>query len=143
VHPYRLIVSLTSARPDRRRRLIPVAGQVPIGELADAIRERAAVTGERVTIAWVLIGGENTGDDEIEALRELLADVPIRINLIDVNDARDDGYRRAGDDERNRFVDALAALHIPFQRRYSGGAERHAACGMLAAQRCADGPSQD
>lgn len=133
--PYKLIVSLTSAVEPRRRRLLPVAGNVALAELAAAIRERAQATGERVTIAWVLIGGENTGADEIAALDELLGDVPVRINLIDVNDARDGGYPRAGDAERNAFIDELAARDIPFIRRYSGGAARHAACGMLAATR--------
>ena len=66
------------------------------------------------------------------ALRTLFADVPLRLNLIDVNDARPDGYQRATPAELDAFRDALRMLEVPVVRRYSGGAAKHAACGMLA-----------
>jgi 23S rRNA (adenine2503-C2)-methyltransferase len=134
--PYKLIVSLTSAIDERRRTLVPAASAWSVRELADAVRAYQQASGGRVTIAWVVLGGINTGADEIEALHELFDGVPLRLNLIDVNDARDDGYRRASDEELSRFRDGLRALEdVPVVRRYSGGAARHAACGMLAATR--------
>jgi len=137
-HRFRLIVSLTSAVAERRRRLLPVAGRFSIEDLAAALRERAEATGKRVTVAWVLMGGVNHDEEEIAHLRELLRDVPLRLNLIDVNDAREDGYRRASDEERGAFVDGLSRLHVPIVRRYSGGRKSHAACGMLAARKLAE-----
>lgn len=134
-HPYRLIISLTSAIDARRRALMPKAAAWPVRELADAVRAYQHATGGRTTIAWVVLGGINTGDDEVEALRELFAGIPLRLNLIDVNDARPDGYQRADDAELARFRDALRTLGIPVVRRYSGGAAKHAACGMLAGER--------
>jgi 23S rRNA (adenine2503-C2)-methyltransferase len=135
-HGYRLIVSLTSAVAEKRRRLLPVAGRFSMEEVAEAIREYAAVAKGRVTIAWVLLGGENHGEDEARALAALLSDVKLRVNLIDVNDARDDGFRRATDAERKAFMEDLQILRAPIVRRYSGGQNKHAACGMLAAERC-------
>jgi 23S rRNA (adenine2503-C2)-methyltransferase len=132
--PYRLIVSLTSAVDARRRALVPLAAAWPVSELASAVREYQRSCGGRVTIAWVVLGGINTGLDEVEALRSLFGDVPLRLNLIDVNDARPDGYRRATPSELASFRDALRVLEVPVVRRYSGGAAKHAACGMLAAQ---------
>jgi 23S rRNA (adenine2503-C2)-methyltransferase len=131
-HPYRLIVSLTSAIDTRRRELLPVAGAWPVAEVARAIRGYQQAAGGRVTIAWVLLGGINTGRDEVEALRDHFDGVPLRINLIDVNDARPDGFRRATPDELADFRDALRTLQVPVVRRYSGGAAKHAACGMVA-----------
>lgn len=133
-HKYRLIVSLHSAIAEKRVRLLPVAGQQSLTELADAIRQHAQTTRDRVTVAWTVMSGVNTGEDEVRALRELLGDVPLKLNLIDVNDDRDDGYRRASTTEHNRFMDLLQTLEIPIVRRYSGGGQRHAACGMLAAK---------
>ena len=130
--PYRLIVSLTSAIDERRRALVPVAAGWPVAELAEAIRDVQRASGSRVTVAWVVLGGINTGADEVEALRTLFAGVPLRLNLIDVNDARPDGYRRATPAELESFRDALRTLEVPVVRRYSGGAAKHAACGMLA-----------
>jgi 23S rRNA (adenine2503-C2)-methyltransferase len=133
--PYKLIVSLTSAIDERRRALVPAASAWPVRELANAVRDYQRATSGRVTIAWVVLGGINTGNDEVDALRELFDGVPIRLNLIDVNDARPDGYARATEEELSRFRDALRSLEVPVVRRYSGGAARHAACGMLAAMR--------
>ncbi len=136
-HRYRLICSLTSAIPSRRRSLVPVAGSASLQELADALAEHAAERRDRVTIAWVLLGGVNDGVDEVDALETLFDGVPMRINLIDVNDSRADGYRRATDTERDGFIDELQRLRVPVVRRYSGGVSRHAACGMLANRRIA------
>jgi 23S rRNA (adenine2503-C2)-methyltransferase len=133
--PYKLIVSLTSAIDARRRALVPAASAWPVHELADAVRTYQRANGGRVTIAWVVMGSINTGQDEVDALRELFDGVPLRLNLIDINDARPDGYQRATDDELSRFRDALRELEVPVVRRYSGGAARHAACGMLAGMR--------
>ena len=130
--PYRLIVSLTSALDERRRELLPSAAAWPVAELADAVRSHQSATGGRARIAWVVLGGINTGLDEVEALRRHFDGVPLRLNLIDVNDARPDGYRRATDAELARFRDALRDAGIAVVRRYSGGAAKHAACGMLA-----------
>jgi 23S rRNA (adenine2503-C2)-methyltransferase len=135
--PYRLIVSLTSAIDERRRSLLPSASAWPVRELADAVRAYQQSAGGRATIAWVVLGGINTGLDEVSALRTLFEGVPLRLNLIDVNDARREGYRRATDAELASFRDALRTLGIPIVRRYSGGAARHAACGMLASLRSA------
>jgi 23S rRNA (adenine2503-C2)-methyltransferase len=132
-HRFRLIVSLTSALAEKRRTLLPVAGRFALADLAAAIREYAAVAKGRITVAWVVMAGVNTGADEVEALGALLGDLRLRVNLIDVNDARDDGFRRAEPAELKAFLDRLGVLGVPLVRRYSGGGARHAACGMLAA----------
>jgi 23S rRNA (adenine2503-C2)-methyltransferase len=135
-HRFRLIVSLTSALPEKRRELLPVAGRFDLADLASAIREYAAVAKGRTTVAWVVMAGVNTGSDEVEALRALLGDLRLRVNLIDVNDPREDGFHRADSAELKAFMDLLGTLRVPLVRRYSGGSARHAACGMLAAVHC-------
>ena len=81
-----------------------------------------------------------TVHEQRDALREHFAGMPLRVNLIDVNDARPDGFRRASEEELNDFRDRLRSLGIPVVRRYSGGAARHAACGMLASIRAGTPP---
>ena len=131
-HPYRLIVSLTSAIASKRKKLLPVAGAYALDDVAGAIRALHQSTGDRVTLAWVLLGGINSGEDEVNALRTLVPDVPLRINLIDVNDA---GFSRATPLELHAFLDRLSLLGHPVVRRYSGGRNKDAACGMLASTR--------
>lgn len=137
--PYRLIVSLTSAIDERRRSLLPAAAAWPVRELAESVRAYQRAAGGRVTLAWVVLGGINTGSDEVDALRAHFHGVPMRLNLIDVNDARIGGYVRASDEELARFRDELRELGVPVVRRYSGGAAKHAACGMLAGVRSESG----
>lgn len=142
-HRHRLIVSLTSAIAEKRKSLLPVAGNFSLAELSSAIREYAAVAKGRMTIAWVVMAGVNTGQDEVDALKELLGDLKMRVNLIDVNDAREDGFKRATPAELKEFLNRLSVLNVPLVRRYSGGKEKHAACGMLAATRLAEETSNE
>jgi len=138
--PFKLIVSLTSTDPARRVALLPVAGRTPLSELAAALREYATIAHDRVTVAWVVVGGVNTGPDEVEGLRRLIGDLHLRINLIDVNDSRPDGFARATPDELRRFLDDLQVLGVPVVRRYSVGQDQDSACGMLAARRSSTAP---
>jgi len=130
--PYRLIVSLTAADSDVRRRLLPVEEIHPLPELFAALREYQEATGRRVTLAWTLLGGINTTPDDARKLAELTAGMPVVIDLIDVNDAEKQ-FLPPSDTERNAFHDALTAeLGMPVVRRYSGGQDIRGACGMLA-----------
>jgi 23S rRNA (adenine2503-C2)-methyltransferase len=131
-HPFRLVVSLTSSVAERRATLMPGAARWSPEQVAEAIRGYAAASGQRVTVAWVLLPGVNDGPDEVAGLARLFQGVPIKLNLIDVNDPRPGGFRRATQAELDAFRDRLRALNVPVVRRYSGGTAIHAACGMLA-----------
>jgi len=130
-HPYRLILSLTSAFQAKRRTLVPLAARWDVAALAAAVRRHAERRGGPVQLAWVLMGGVNDGEDEARELGRLFAGARVRLSVIDVNDPTG-RFRRADDAERGRFLGALAAVGIGFVRRYSGGPDIHAACGMLA-----------
>jgi 23S rRNA (adenine2503-C2)-methyltransferase len=132
-HPYRLMLSLTSAFSKKREALVPLTARHDVAELAAAMRRHAAAHGGPVHVAWVLIAGFNTGADEARELARLFRGVPLRVSVIDVNDPTD-VYVRATDEERGRFLSALSDNGIGFVRRYSGGADIHAACGMLASR---------
>jgi 23S rRNA (adenine2503-C2)-methyltransferase len=135
-HPYRLILSLTSAFGDKRARLVPLGRAYDVPDLVDAARRLAARQRGPVQIAWVLMSGVNTGPEEARELGRLLRGAPARVSVIDVNDPTGE-FRRATDAERSRFLSALAEAGIGFVRRYSGGPDIHAACGMLASRAAA------
>lgn len=132
--PFRLIVSLTSADPARRRKLMPVTAVHPLPELVAAVREYYAVSGQRITLAWTMISGFNTREADAVQLAELVRGLPVTLDLIDVNDATG-RFQPPSPGELAAFRDALRRhLHMPVARRYSGGADIHAACGMLAGE---------
>ena len=139
--PHRLVVSLTSADPERRRELLPVEAIHPLSDLMAAVREHHEATGERVTLAWTLLSGVNTRPEDARRLAELTAGLPVRLDLIDVNDATG-RFTPPSEVERRAFRDALTVeLGMPVVRRYSGGKDVDAACGMLAGRRF-DGQKQ-
>lgn len=131
-HPYRLVVSLTSADPARRRALMPVEAIYPATDLIDALRGHHAATGQRITLAWTMISGVNTREEDARQLAELVRGLPVKLDLIDVNDSTG-RFKPPSPDELNSFRDALRVhLKAPVARRYSGGQDIQAACGMLA-----------
>jgi 23S rRNA (adenine2503-C2)-methyltransferase len=132
-HRFRLILSLTSAFSEKRERLVPLTARYGVPELAEAMCRHAASRGGVVHIAWVLISGFNTGADEARELARLFRGTRLRVSVVDVNDPTGE-HRRAPDEERRRFLSALAEAGIAFVRRYSGGPDIHAACGMLASR---------
>lgn len=131
-HPYRLILSLTSAFQEKRARLLPVAGKWDVERLAAAMKRLSAKQRNVVNLAWVLMSGVNTQAEEAREIARLFTGSRVRLSVIDVNDPTG-RFERAGDAERGRFLDALSENGIGFVRRYSGGPDIHAACGMLAA----------
>ena len=157
--PFRLVVSLTSADPQKRLELMPVEKLHPTSELMDALRERHQVTDERITLAWTMISGVNTSEEDARQLAELTRGLPVKLDLIDVNDpesrttvpvvfppsadlpeaeSKRDAcstlkYCPPSPEELHAFRDALRRhLAAPVARRYSGGKDILAACGMLA-----------
>jgi 23S rRNA (adenine2503-C2)-methyltransferase len=131
-HPYRLVFSLTSAIAEKRARVMPIAATHPLPELVSAIRAYTRVRRERAMLAYVLISGFNTAREDALALADVFSGIPIKLDLIDVTDVTG-RYQPPGAEERARFRDHLQVLKAPIARRYSGGKDIQAACGMLAA----------
>jgi 23S rRNA (adenine2503-C2)-methyltransferase len=140
-HRFRLVVSLTSADRETRRRLMPIERAYPTPQLMEALHEYHAATGRRVTLAWIMISGVNTRDEDAAQLAELTRGLPVKLDLIDVNDPTG-RFHPPSAAELHRFRDALTArLGVPVDRRYSGGKDIHAACGMLAGRALAGAAS--
>jgi 23S rRNA (adenine2503-C2)-methyltransferase len=133
-HHFRLIVSLGAPTSLQRRSLMPIENRWPLPELMAAVRAYAAESGQRVSIAYVAIGGVNTSPEHARALAELLAGLKVKLNIIDVSDQTGQ-YRPPTADELSAFRDALGALGAPVVRRYSGGNQIGAGCGTLSASR--------
>jgi len=130
--PFRLVVSLTSADSVRRRGLMKLERTYPLPELMDSLRDYHKASGQRVILAWTMISGFNTREEDAVQLAELVRDLPIRLDLIDVNDSTG-RFKPPSSRELHEFRDALSKhLKMPVARRYSGGQDIQAACGMLA-----------
>ena len=133
--PYRLIMSLHSARQESGLDLLPIRRAQPLNQVFDALRDYQAATGKRLVLAWTMVAGRNLGLDEVEALAELTKGLKIMLDLIPLNDPTG-RYQPPEEAEYQAFLDLLRAkVACPITRRYSGGKEVHGACGMLAGLR--------
>lgn len=130
--PYRLAFSVTSAIPEKRALVLPVEKTWPLHTLVDEIRAYAAESGNRAMVAYVMISGFNVGREDAEALRDVFADVPMMLDLIDVTDPTGK-YQPPTEAELTAFRDHLQIVKAPIARRYSGGKDIGAACGTLEA----------
>ena len=133
-HPYRMTFSITSAIPEKRKRVVPIEGAHPLPDVIEAIREYTVVRRERAMLAYVVIRSFNTGREDAEALARAFEGIPIKMDLIDVTDPSGK-YLPPTAEELSAFRDHLQILRAPVARRYSGGKDIGAACGTLAASR--------
>ncbi|MBN2573675.1 MAG: radical SAM protein [Deltaproteobacteria bacterium] len=131
---FRLMISLVAPTRQMRLPLMPIERRWPLRDLAAAVRAYAAASRSRVTLAYVGISGLNVNRQAARDLARLFAEVRVKVNLIDVNDATG-RYMPPTDAEVSEFRDELSAHHIPVVRRYAGGRDICAACGTLAATR--------
>ena len=134
----RLGLSISSARPDVRRRLMPIEAAHPLDEVIDAAMEHARTTGIAPMWAVTPLAGVNDTAEDALALALLVrrfADqtgVRPRVSVVPYN-AIDEGDRdpfRRGDVAG--FMAALASNGLRAHLRYSGGFDVAAACGQLA-----------
>jgi 23S rRNA (adenine2503-C2)-methyltransferase len=131
-HTFRLSISLGAATDEKRAKLVPIAARTKVADVMAAARRHAQARGGRVMLSYVCIRGTNVGEDDAEALGDLIGQTPVRLDLIDVTDPTG-RFLPPTPDEMHAFRDALTR-HVgqPVVRRYSGGADIQAACGTLA-----------
>jgi len=134
----RLGLSICSARPDVRRRLMPIDAAHPLDDVLDAVEEHARTTGLAPMWAVTPLAGVNDTREDAVALAALVCRFEERsgirprlsivpYNAIDVEGA--DPFRRG---EVTTFIAHLVALGVRPHLRYSGGGDVGAACGQLA-----------
>lgn len=135
----RLGLSIGSARPATRRRLMPIENAHPLEELLEAAVEHARTTGLAPMWAVTPLAGVNDHDEDARALAELAnrfaqkAGVRPRLSVIPYNSiGEDDPFSRVDAAGEARFRAVLAEAGFPTHKRYSGGADVRAACGQLA-----------
>lgn len=134
----RIGISIGSAIPEKRRKLIPIEKQHPLEEVLALAAEQARSTRIAPMLAFTLLGGVNDGDDDIAALQAMAirfraeANLAPRISLIAYNPiGSGDPFVPASAERAEEVRKALGSVGVPVVRRYSGGADVAAACGQL------------
>ncbi|MDR0598500.1 MAG: 23S rRNA (adenine(2503)-C(2))-methyltransferase RlmN [Treponema sp.] len=131
-----LAFSLTAAREDLRRRLMPGAAAYPLDKIKEALKQYREKRGRRITLEAVLLGGINTGPEDARAFIAFAADLDAVVNLIPWNPVeglRFEGnpLRRPRREETEAFQALLEAGGLKVTRRFRRGQGIGGACGQL------------
>jgi len=128
-----LAVSINSADDETRTRLMPINRTYPLTGLLAAMRAWPLESRRRITAEYVLIAGVNDSVADAALLARRLANIPIKINVIPLNEDPDylPGWKRPDEKTIDRFVQRLAQARLTVTVRRSKGPDARAACGQL------------
>jgi len=127
----RLAVSLTTARPDLRAALMPIARANPLPLLKDSLLRYQRLRKRRVTLEAALLGGVNTTDDDARALAAFARGLDVLVNLIPWNPVAGLPFRPPAAAEVTAFAAALTARGFNVTVRREKGRDVSGACGQL------------
>ncbi len=128
-----LAISLHTTKADLRRRLLPKAPRIDPAELVERAEAYARLTGYPIQYQWTLLAGINDGDDEIEALGDLLRGKYAVMNFIPYNQGTG-GFERPSAARAAELSLALYRRGVLTKLRQSAGQEIDGACGQLRAR---------
>ena len=126
-----LTVSLHSPFDGEREKIMPIARKYKIDEILKACNNYFDKTGRRYIFEYVLIKGENDTLRHSEALIKLLKGKPCHINLIRLNEVKENNLKSATDKEAYRFLGVLEKAGLSATVRRRMGEDIDGACGQL------------
>ncbi len=136
--PVTLAVSLHTPDDELRDTLVPVNNRWNVGEVLDAARRYAQVTGRRVSIEYALIRDINDQPWRAELLGKLLRQrigtKRVHVNLIPLNPTPGSEWDASPRPVQDEFVRLVREAGVACTVRDTRGREIAAACGQLAAQ---------
>ena len=127
-----LAVSLNATTQKTRDLIMPGCRSWPLKDLLDACRRFPLGKRRRITFEYVLLKGVNDTRADVKRLKEMLRDLPCKINLIIYNPSKELRFEATGEKEAEAFRDDLLAAYCTVSLRRSKGRRYNAACGQLA-----------
>lgn len=126
-----LTVSLHSPFDEERQKIMPIAKAYSISQILDACSNYFNKTGRRYIFEYVLIKGENDTNRHAQALVDLLKGRPCHINLIRLNEVKENKLKCGTDKEAYRFLGVLEKAGLSATVRRKMGEDIDGACGQL------------
>lgn len=133
--PVRLALSLNSPFQPQREKLMPIARKYPLDKVIAACEEFAHISGKRMMIEYVLLGGVNTSQDTAKELSRIARRFDRKVNLIEYNPKASATFKSPEKEETIRFRKWLEREGIEVTIRFRRGREIAAGCGQLAGRK--------
>jgi len=129
--PVNLAISLHQTNQQKRQEIMPVGKKYTISELIKAAKSYSRTTKRRVTYEYALISGVNDNHDAAMELVKLLKGSLSHVNIIPVNEIKENDFKRPDMKKVRDFQSFLIKNNIEATIRRELGKDISGACGQL------------
>ncbi|MDU5105880.1 MULTISPECIES: 23S rRNA (adenine(2503)-C(2))-methyltransferase RlmN [unclassified Clostridium] len=126
-----LAISLHAFNDEKRREIMPIANKYSIKEILEACDYYFEKTGRRISFEYSLVSGINDGKEDANALSKLLKGRQCHINLIPVNEIKENTLKRPSKKTIEEFEKIVSNHGLDVTVRKEMGNDINAACGQL------------
>ena len=130
-----LSVSLHAPNNELRSNTMPVNDKWSIEELLKACRYYTEKTSRRISFEYAMIKGVNDSESCAKELAKRLKGMLCHINLIPVNNVRENAYLKSDNKSMKAFIDILKKNGLTVTVRRTLGSDIDASCGQLRAKK--------
>lgn len=126
-----LAISLHAFSDEKRREIMPIANKYSIDEILKACQYYIDKTNRRITFEYSLVKDVNDSVEDAKALGKLLKGIMCHVNLIPVNEVKENSFKRSSEKAISDFENVLKNKGIEVTVRREMGSDINAACGQL------------
>ncbi|MGF0108434.1 23S rRNA (adenine(2503)-C(2))-methyltransferase RlmN [Clostridium sp. SGI.024] len=126
-----LAISLHAFNDEKRREIMPIAKKYSIKEILEACDYYFEKTGRRISFEYSLVSGINDGKEDALSLSKLLKGRRCHINLIPVNEIKENTLKRPSKKTIEEFEKIVSNHGLDVTVRKEMGNDINAACGQL------------
>lgn len=126
-----LAISLHAFSDEKRREIMPIANKYSIKEILDACDYFINKTKRRVTFEYSLVKDVNDTKEDAKSLGKLLKGILCHVNLIPVNEVKENSFKRSSVKTIENFAEILKNAGIETTVRREMGSDIDSACGQL------------
>ena len=126
-----ICLSLHASNDDTRRQIMPVAKGYTVAELLDACDYYFEKTGRRILFEYIMIKDINSSNEHALRLAKLLSKRNCIVNLINLNEVKENNFKRCSEETINHFAEILKSYNVNVTTRRSLGNDVDGACGQL------------
>ncbi len=129
-----LALSLHSPFQKERTALIPANRRSPLSAIVETLKKHHELSRREYFIQYMLVRGVNDSPAHARAIAELFAGIPVKINIIPINEHDGTTLLRPSVVSVYSFQQELKTLGLVATVRLSKGRDIQAACGQLVAR---------
>ncbi|MGL5868779.1 23S rRNA (adenine(2503)-C(2))-methyltransferase RlmN [Clostridium chrysemydis] len=126
-----LAISLHAFSDEKRKEIMPIANKYSIKEILDACDYFINKTKRRITFEYSLVKDVNDSKEDSKSLGKLLKGILCHVNLIPVNEVKENSFKRSSAKAIEVFAETLKGCGVETTVRREMGSDIDSACGQL------------